>query len=96
MDTEVFFAILNSSKESKMEEIKMTQYVDQYFEGIIQNLKATPFTIFVSFALALAFAAGGIVLYRKRSHIRNLRWPGVACTVLGCAGLVSNCIQYCL
>ena len=72
----------------------MNNIVDKYFGNIIAGLHATPGTILLGFALATGLVIAGIVLYINRTRIKGLRWPGITCAMLGCAGLVSNFVQY--
>lgn len=68
--------------------------MELFFEKMIENAANAPHMIFVSFAMAVAFVIGGIVLYVKRDKLKGWRWPGITCAVLGCASLVTTSIQY--
>lgn len=72
--------------------------MEQFINYFIQMASAVPYTVrLISFAVAIAFIIGGVVLYKKRGSIRFLRgkrWPGAACSLLGCASLVTTAIQY--
>lgn len=65
-----------------------------YFNKLIDSTLGNPHMIFVSFIMAIVFIVGGIVLYANRKRIKGWRWPGVTCTLLGCASLVTTTIQY--
>lgn len=72
--------------------------MDQYFNSLIKTLaSAAPQVMIFSFALAVVFIIGGVVLYRQRGNLRFLRgkrWPGAFCSLLGCASLALTAIQY--
>lgn len=73
--------------------------MEQFFNYLIETATATPYTILISFAFAIVFTIGGIILYKQRDRIqflRGKRWPGTVCSLLGCASLVTTAVQYIL
>lgn len=68
--------------------------MELYFNQLIDSVLGAPHMIFVSFAAAIIFVVGGIILYKKRDKIKGWRWPGITCTLLGCASLATTAVQY--
>ena len=69
-------------------------HMEQYFNNIIDSVLGAPHMIYVSFIMAGIFIIGGIVLYVNRKKLKGYRWPGVTCTLLGCASMATTAIQY--
>lgn len=67
--------------------------MEKFFGQIIAAISASPHMVYVSLGVAVLFVIGGIVLYKKRAHIKGWRWPGVTCALLGCASLATNILQ---
>ena len=68
--------------------------MEQYFNLIIDSTLGAPHMIYVSFAMAIVFVIGGVILYKKRDKVKGLRWPGITCTLPGLASLVTTAVQY--
>ncbi|MDR2931569.1 MAG: hypothetical protein LBV27_00515 [Oscillospiraceae bacterium] len=68
--------------------------MEQYFDILIDRAMSAPHMVVISFAAAIAFIIGGIVLYKKRGIVKGRRWPGVTCALLGCVSLVTNAVQH--
>lgn len=70
--------------------------MEQIFRSAIDIASGNPGMMYISFFAAIAAIVGGVILYRKRNVVKNMRWPGITMIVIGCTSLVTTTIQYTL